>query len=58
MQDFEDVRPRSLAPVISIRSAQPETENKKTRISRKSREDKAPLFYTKPIFKTKKYDFL
>jgi hypothetical protein len=58
VQDFESVGARKPAPVIHLRSSASENQVEKRNSDGKKTEKKIPLFYTKPIFKTKKYDLL
>jgi hypothetical protein len=54
----ETIQKTALAPVIHLRPA-PKENGKPSRKVSKTKEDlNVPLFYTKPIFKTKKYDLL
>jgi len=57
-QQQETVETRRLAPIIPLRSAPKEN----ARTGRKPSKDKEnlemPLFYDKPIFRTRKYDLL
>ncbi|MER3499051.1 MAG: hypothetical protein C4308_10675 [Chitinophagaceae bacterium] len=48
----------TLAPVIPLRSVRVEEKRESRKVSREEKEERLPLFYTKPIFKTKKYDLL
>jgi hypothetical protein len=58
LQSHEELTTNILAPVIPMRSVPSENHKQKRKVSNAEREKKTPLFYTKPIFKTKKYDLL
>jgi hypothetical protein len=58
LRDREDVTTKALAPVISIQSAIKEPCKQKEEAPKMKAEKKTPLFYAKPIFKSKKHDFL
>jgi len=57
-QHRENVETVSLAPVIHIRSGTKENSRPVRKVSQKDEDMKLPLFYDKPIFRTKKYDLL
>jgi len=48
----------TLAPVIPLRSAHKENGRPVRKVSKLKEDSDLPLFYTRPIFKTKKYDLL
>jgi hypothetical protein len=54
---LEDITTNTLVSAIAIRSVPNENNKHKRRVSNVKLEDETP-FYTKPIFKTKKYDLL
>jgi hypothetical protein len=56
-RDREDITTKALATVISMQSATRESYKQKEETSNMKAEKKTPLFYTKPIFKSKKHDF-
>jgi hypothetical protein len=58
LQHFEDITRNALAPVIPMRPVPSENHKQKRKVSKVKREEEMPLFYTKPIFKSKKYDLL
>jgi len=61
LQSPGEITIRALAPVIPIRSVSSENYKQTRKVSKVKLEKKekgTPLFYTKPIFKTKKYDLL
>jgi hypothetical protein len=58
LQNFEDITTSALAPVIPMRSVPSENDKQIRKVSKVKGEKEVPLFYTKPIFKTKKYDLL
>jgi hypothetical protein len=57
-QHRESIESRPLAPVIKLRSAPQENSRPSRKISQFKEDLKTPLFYDKPIFRTKKYDLL
>jgi len=57
-QQRESVEARILAPVIPLRSATKENSKPGKKVSKLEEDLDLPLFYTKPIFRTKKYDLL
>jgi hypothetical protein len=57
-QQRETVESRSLAPVIPLRSAPKENSRPSGKVSKVKQDLDMPLFYDKPIFRTKKYDLL
>ena len=58
IQDHEEFTNKTLAPVIPIKSVPRKAFKLERKISRVEEEKKMPLFYTKPIFKSKKHDLL
>ena len=58
LQKLEDITVRFLAPVIPIKSVPIENNKKKRKVSKVKLEKRTPLFYDKPIYKSKKYDLL
>jgi hypothetical protein len=57
-QQQENFEARKLAPLIPLRSAPKENRKPRRKVSKQEEDLNAPSFYTKPIFKTKKYDLL
>jgi len=57
-QKFEDITFRSLAPVIPMKSVTRENNKLKRKVSKVKLEKGMPLFYNKPIYKSKKHDLL
>jgi len=55
---FKDITVRPLAPVIPMKSAPMENNKLKRKVSKVKSEVRTPLFYNKPIYKSKKYDLL
>jgi hypothetical protein len=58
IERLEDSTVNTIAPVISIWQARRKYGQRKKRVAKKKVEQKIPLFYTAPIFKPKKHDFL
>ena len=58
LQDLEDIIVRPLAPVIPMKSVPNENDKLGRKVSRIKLEKGTPLFYDKPIYKSKKYDLL
>jgi hypothetical protein len=58
LQNFEDIIIRPLAPVIPMKSVTPENNRLIRKVSKAKLEKGMPLFYNKPIYKSKKYDLL
>jgi hypothetical protein len=58
LQNMADTIIKTQAPVISIRSVIKENSKQREETSKMKVEKKMPLFYTGPIFKSKKHDFL
>jgi hypothetical protein len=58
LQNFEDITVRLLAPVIPMKSVPNENDKLKRKVSKVKLEKGTPLFYDKPIYKSKKYDLL
>jgi len=58
LQKLEDITIRPLAPVIPMKSVPPENDKLKRKVSKVKLENGKPLFYDKPIYKSKKYDLL
>jgi hypothetical protein len=58
LQNFEDITRNALAPVVPMRSVPSENNKQLRKVSKVKPEKREPLFYTKPIFKSKKYDLL
>ena len=58
IQGFRDNKKEAVAPVISIGSVINLNKKVMEKISKTETKKNLPQFYTKPIFKTKKYDFL
>jgi len=57
-QSLKDITIRPLAPVIPMKSVPSENDKLKRKVSKVKLERKTPLFYDKPIYKSKKYDLL
>lgn len=57
-QNLEDIIIRPLAPVIPMKSVPNENDKLKRKVSKAKLEKGTPLFYDKPIYKSKKYDLL
>jgi len=55
---LDDSAVNPVAPVIPIWQARRKYGRRKKGVSKKKVEKKMPLFYTSPIFKPKKHDFL
>jgi len=58
LQNFEDIIIRPLAPVIPMKSVTPVNIKLQRKVSKAKLEKRIPLFYNKPIYKSKKYDLL
>jgi hypothetical protein len=58
LQNLKDITIRPLAPVIPMKSVTKENDKLKRKVSRVKLEKGTPLFYNKPIYKSKKYDLL
>jgi hypothetical protein len=58
LPNLEDITIRPLAPVIPMKSVTTENDKLKRKVSRVKLEKGMPLFYNKPIYKSKKYDLL
>jgi len=58
LQKLEDITIRPLAPVIPMKSAPLEIDKLKRKVSEMKLEKGTPLFYDKPIYKSKKFDLL
>jgi hypothetical protein len=58
LQNLKDITVRSLAPVIPMKSVPHENDKLKRKVSKVKLEKGTPLFYDKPIYKSKKYDLL
>jgi hypothetical protein len=59
LQKLEDITIRlPLAPVIPMKSVTKENYKLKRKVSKVKLEKGMPLFYNKPIYKSKKYDLL
>jgi len=58
LQILEDITIRPLAPVIPMKSVPKESNKLKRKVSKVKLEKGMPLFYNKPIYKSKKYDLL
>jgi hypothetical protein len=58
LQNFEDIIIRPLAPVIPMKSVTPVNDKLQRKVSKAKLEKRIPLFYNKPIYKSKKYDLL
>jgi hypothetical protein len=58
LQKLEDITIRALAPVIPMKSVPVENYKLKRKVSKVKLEKGTPLFYDKPIYKSKKYDLL
>jgi hypothetical protein len=58
LQKLEDITIRPLAPVIPMKSVPDENDKLKRKVSMVKLEKGMPLFYDKPIYKSKKYDLL
>src|SRR5689334_2653417 len=54
-QQRERIETRTLAPVIPMRSAPKENDKPGRKVSKLKEDVNLPQFYTKPIFRTKKY---
>lgn len=55
---LEDITVKPLAPVIAIKSVTKENDKLKRKVSTVKLEKGLPLFYNRPIYKTKKFDLL
>lgn len=58
IERLDDITVKAAAPVIPIWPVTRENSKCRKRVSKKKAEKKIPLFYTAPIFKSKKHDFL
>lgn len=59
LQSLEDnIMIRPLAPVIPMKSVPDENDKLKRKVSKVKFGKGTPLFYDKPIYKSKKYDLL
>jgi hypothetical protein len=58
LPNLEDITIRPLAPVIPMKSVTKENNKLKRKVSKVKLEKGMPLFYSKPIYKPKKYDLL
>jgi hypothetical protein len=58
LQNLEDITVTLLAPVIPMKSVPKENDKLKRKVSKVKLERGTPLFYDKPIYKSKKYDLL
>jgi len=58
IQNLKDIKIRPLAPVIPMKSVTKENHTLERKVSRVKLEKGTPLFYNKPIYKSKKYDLL
>jgi hypothetical protein len=58
LQKLEDITIRALAPVIPMKPVPFENDKPKRKVSKARLEKRTPLFYDKPIYKSKKYDLL
>ena len=58
LQKPGDIIIRPLAPVIPMKSVPTENNKLKRKVSEVKLEKGSPLFYDKPIYKSKKYDLL
>lgn len=57
LRDREVIFAKAMAPVIFMRPVAGESYKHKEEAPRKKAEKKMPLFYTAPIFRSKKHDF-
>jgi len=55
--DHEDTTTKALARIISMQPVIKENHKQKEEAPKMKAEKKIPLFYTAPIFKSKKHDF-
>jgi hypothetical protein len=58
LQNLEDITVRTLAPVVPMISVPHENDKLGRKVSKVKLEKGTPLFYDKPIYKSKKYDLL
>jgi len=58
LPNLENIAIRPLAPVIPMKSITREKDKLKRKVSKVKLEKRMPLFYNKPIYKSKKYDLL
>jgi len=58
LQYSHDFTTPRLAPVISLKPISKAIVKPKRKISKQKPENELPQFYTKPIYKSKKYDLL
>ena len=58
LPNLEDITIRPLAPVIPMKSATSGNDKLKRKVSKVKLEKGLPLFYNKPIYKSKKHDLL
>lgn len=58
LRDREDTTTKALARIISMQPIIKKNYTQKEETSKMKAEKKIPLFYTAPIFKPKKHDFL
>jgi hypothetical protein len=58
LQYSNDFTTPKLAPVISLKPISKAVIKPKRKVSKPKTENELPQFYTKPIYKSKKYDLL
>jgi hypothetical protein len=58
LQYSHDFTTPRLAPVISLKPISKTITKSKRKVSKQKEENELPQFYTKPIYKSKKYDLL
>ena len=58
LRKFEERATKTLAPVIPIQPVNQKRDNPKEKNAKENVREGLPLFYTAPIFKAKKHDFL
>jgi len=58
LQNLEEIIVRPLAPVIPMMSVPNENDKHGRKVSKVKLEKRTPLFYDKPIYKSKKFDLL
>ena len=58
LQYIHDFTVPRLAPVISLKPISKEINKPKRKVAKPQAENQLPQFYSKPIYKSKKYDLL
>lgn len=58
IERLDDITAKAAASVIPIWPVTRKNGKRRKRVSKKKAEKKIPLFYTAPIFKPRKHDFL